>query len=164
MRENCVHKYLPYFFALFCQTKFYDKKENMLMKHNSCKYLKTVVLVNSNVSIGVPKNLPCGFGRKNIQSITSDGQLTRLVDHSIFIITFTYPSQILATNLRFKRTRMAFSRDQNILVKTTFCVTIGVPNTASFAIFHSCSFILQRKPCDSLQQIIPFIPHYQTRN
>jgi hypothetical protein len=36
------------------------------MRHNSCKYLKTVVLVISNVSIGVPKNLPCGFVRSQL--------------------------------------------------------------------------------------------------
>lgn len=102
--------------------------------------------------------------QKYSQSISSDGQLTRLVGYSVFIITFTHPGEILATNLEFKRTRMAFSRDQNILVKITFRVTVGVPNTATFAIFHSCSFILQRKPCDSLQQIIPCIPHYETRN
>jgi hypothetical protein len=59
------------------------------MKHNACKYLKTVVLVSNNLSIGVPKNLPCRVGGKNIRSqVLSDGQLTRLVDYSVFIITF----------------------------------------------------------------------------
>ena len=81
------------------------------MKLNSCKYLKTVILVNSDVSSGVPKNLPYGLKAKYSQSTSSDGQLTRLVDYSVFIITFTFLGQILATNMRYKRTRMAFSRD-----------------------------------------------------
>ena len=47
----------------------------------------------------------------SINYCSSDGQLTRLVDYSVFIITFTFLGQILATNMRYKRTRMAFSRD-----------------------------------------------------
>jgi hypothetical protein len=46
-------------------------------------------LVSNNLTIGVPKNLRCGFGGKNIRiQVLFDGQLTRLVDYSVFIITF----------------------------------------------------------------------------
>ena len=157
-RENCVRKNLPYFFALFCQTEFYDKEEKYA---HETQFMQ----IPQNGGIGQQQCLHwCSqesslqvWRQKYSQPINFDGQLTRLVDYFVFIITF-YMSRPNTCNKIWDSNILVwhFSRDQNILVKITFRVTVGVPNTATFAIFHSCSFILQRKPCDNLQQIIPF--------